>query len=337
MSSWEARPSKRWGHRPHSPALHNEQYSLLSGVVRGQLLDMTPSQLQKKQLRFTSSRLLQQQHERVCLEGAPSRDHQSSLHGSLHRGCLLWRNPSEPGTRSFRAEVAACGDLEQAFLTSLKPLYANPEAWHVLGDSALTLWFRGLCFRLLSRAGAAVTQLVIHPQKQHPCRLFWLLRWPELSPQLASESSCLKDERSMAKQVFQPGRSRVSVRSQTPRCIATCWHSGCGSKASLHQAKGHSTFLSLSPSLPLSLCPLPSVHVNSLVFQSFSFCCLSVSVCVFASPWLCASYAVWQTIWGLARVALPSFHTTCGPSNVCTPFSPCPFHQHMIPWLQDMK
>lgn len=54
--------------------------------------------------------------------------------------------------------------------------------------------FRGLAFRLISRAGCSVHELLASPHQRLPFRMFRLLNEPDLAEELCQLPSCLWDE-----------------------------------------------------------------------------------------------------------------------------------------------
>ena len=82
---------------------------------------------------------------------------------------------------------------ENTFFRSLQQL-RNPEPWQHIPRSSCTLSFQGVCFRMLSRMGCAVHQLLVFSTKQCPWSLFRSL-WegPETLEQVYHSPECRQD------------------------------------------------------------------------------------------------------------------------------------------------
>jgi hypothetical protein len=70
--------------------------------------------------------------------------------------------------RDFPALVSARNQLEKVFFTKLRMLFHEPELWRLVPTCDLTAECRCLGFRLLSRIGCAVEELLAHPHRQCP-------------------------------------------------------------------------------------------------------------------------------------------------------------------------
>eukprot|EP00971_Amphidinium_carterae_P327596 6459024-Amphidinium_carterae.5 len=99
----------------------------------------------------------------------------------------------EPCKRVYRIEKAANHDLENAFMSDLKVLFEDASLWSIIPEYNLTLEFQALAFRLLSRIGMCVEQLLTFVHSQYPLKLFTLLSQPHQASVLAKEPKCMKD------------------------------------------------------------------------------------------------------------------------------------------------
>lgn len=94
--------------------------------------------------------------------------------------------------REFRVTVAASHALEDTFLEATADLLASQDAWRCLPPECRSIGFQSLVFKLLSRMGSAVHELLYKPHDRFPYRLFLLLEDPSLAevfqdaPSLAS-------------------------------------------------------------------------------------------------------------------------------------------------------
>ena len=103
----------------------------------------------------------------------------------------LLQGEGEP--RDYRVSVAASGELENRFFAELSELYTDQSSWCLAPPATATMRYRALSFKVLSCLGCALMQLVAHPHKCYPVKLFRLLREPEMGPDLAAEAPCIKD------------------------------------------------------------------------------------------------------------------------------------------------
>ena len=93
--------------------------------------------------------------------------------------------------RSYLAVLAAEGVEEKACLAQLKTLLTGPEPW---GDAFLeddkTVATRCLLFKVLSRAGCAVEQLLALPHRGYPWAMFRALKDPAFADEVARVPDC---------------------------------------------------------------------------------------------------------------------------------------------------
>ena len=101
-----------------------------------------------------------------------------------------------PGHRRYMLSTAAKGELEQRFFDRLFEIWENTLRWNIVDEADLTCNFRALAFRMLSRAGCAVEQLIAHPHRLFPIRTFSLLDCVDVSlkaVELEQTSACVRD------------------------------------------------------------------------------------------------------------------------------------------------
>ena len=97
--------------------------------------------------------------------------------------------------RKYRMTEAALLTLETAFYVRLRMLYECSDMWSTLprNDKCYSVRFRALAFRLMSRAGCVVEQLLCHAHRGFPYRMFALLADPTLRHELTQTPACLLD------------------------------------------------------------------------------------------------------------------------------------------------
>jgi hypothetical protein len=80
-----------------------------------------------------------------------------------------------PTRRRFRASIAASLELEKACVDQIGELLSNPQPWSLLPPASLTLRHRCLVFRMLSRIGCCVEEVLMKEHRGMPTRLFTLI------------------------------------------------------------------------------------------------------------------------------------------------------------------
>lgn len=98
-----------------------------------------------------------------------------------------------PPHRQFRVVAAAMHTLEDEFLCQLKELLGEEELWSMLPMEGRNLRFQALAFRLLSRMGCAVHELLYRVHDRFPYRLFLLLEDATLAEVFAEAKECELD------------------------------------------------------------------------------------------------------------------------------------------------
>ena len=97
------------------------------------------------------------------------------------------------GSRDYRVLISATCTTEKKFFNELLALMAPTDCWRTLPNASQTVTMRSLAFRLLSRAGAVVHELLVVPQRGFPWRLFELLRDPGLAVNMSTTPICQLD------------------------------------------------------------------------------------------------------------------------------------------------
>ena len=95
--------------------------------------------------------------------------------------------------RQYRIMVAAELSIEETFFRELMKLFQSSDPWAFIEQHCLNISFRSLIFRVLSRAGCAVHQLLRHPHSCYPYRLYKVLKNPGCAPELEEAGTCQKD------------------------------------------------------------------------------------------------------------------------------------------------
>jgi hypothetical protein len=83
--------------------------------------------------------------------------------------------------------------LEQTFFDNLMHLFGDIAEWRHLPPASMVASFRGLAFRLLSRMGCAVQELLRGPHCRFPFKLFLLLEDESLADVVECASECELD------------------------------------------------------------------------------------------------------------------------------------------------
>ncbi|CAK0879157.1 unnamed protein product [Prorocentrum cordatum] len=89
--------------------------------------------------------------------------------------------------RDYPIVVAAEGTIEDKFFEKLETLLTQPAMWSLVLEEECTEQTNALAFKMLSRAGCLVAELVRELQK-YPYRLFLVLHHPHMAATIESES-----------------------------------------------------------------------------------------------------------------------------------------------------
>lgn len=145
-------------------------------------------------------RQLQQRQFEVAGEAWEQKQRACALSSSSDGG-----NPFE--AREYRLCVAASGRDEEKCLEQLRTLSREASMWDILPVTCFTKRFKALAFRMISRAGCAVHELIAVPHAQFPFKIFRLLVEPDLAPELCRAPPCLLDEWSAEMKAKHPSLS----------------------------------------------------------------------------------------------------------------------------------
>ena len=101
----------------------------------------------------------------------------------------------QPMARDFRVAVAAAQHLEQDCLRQVSLLLREDKLWSGLPESSLTVSQRCLIYRMLSRTGCCVEELLISEHRRFPIAVFRLLATPDLATarELLGTPECVRD------------------------------------------------------------------------------------------------------------------------------------------------
>jgi hypothetical protein len=105
-------------------------------------------------------------------------------------------NSGESPKRDLRIVVAATLELENKSFRLLDMLMTDKGLWVGLPTSALTVRQRCLAFRMLSRVGCSVEELLRAPHRRMPIALFRLLASPtqDVVDELKNTPACMRDD-----------------------------------------------------------------------------------------------------------------------------------------------
>lgn len=117
----------------------------------------------------------------------------------------LLRPGIAPPERLYRIGVAASGVDETRFSNQTSMLLHRAECWQALPIEAMTVGFRCLAYRMVSRMACCVEALLRQPHTKYPVKLFLLLARPELAPQLAGDPRCCMDSLTKSLLTQHPG------------------------------------------------------------------------------------------------------------------------------------
>ena len=103
--------------------------------------------------------------------------------------------------REYRAAIAAEGRLEVAFFDAILDLGTNHRPWRHIPSFRLTVAFRALAFKMLSRMGCVVEENLREPHSRFPVKLFLLLSDDSFAEEFVGAKACELD--SFSRQFIQ--------------------------------------------------------------------------------------------------------------------------------------
>ena len=96
--------------------------------------------------------------------------------------------------RRFRIQVVASLLLEGTALTRIGLLMSNPLLWKCFPLRSQNVSMRGLAFRMLSKLGCTIHQLLCHPATLPSISIFQLLSDPDFLETVLSWPPCFLDQ-----------------------------------------------------------------------------------------------------------------------------------------------
>lgn len=117
-----------------------------------------------------------------------------------------------PMEREFRAAIAATGRLEGECLARVGQLLREPDMWRAMPTKGLCVQKNALAFRMVSRMGCCVHQLVAVPHTQMPTKMFRVLADPASASEVAATPTCMQDAWS-ANFLAEHGKDLLSAKS----------------------------------------------------------------------------------------------------------------------------
>ena len=127
-----------------------------------------------------------------------------------------------PGGREFRIVIAATQTHESRFFSRTERLFRDPGCWSLLPGPFVTARSSALAFRLVSRMGCAVQELLALPHSQYPYRLFLLLEDEDFAESILEADPCEFDafSKSFVERFRAEGLTSPDALA-TLRCLAT--------------------------------------------------------------------------------------------------------------------
>ena len=95
------------------------------------------------------------------------------------------------GSRQYRALLTAENVSENVCMDSIRVLFSGPSPWEYLFDTvpqALTVRGRALAFRMASRSGCALEELVLLPHRGYPWKALRMINEPSLAETVARDA-----------------------------------------------------------------------------------------------------------------------------------------------------
>lgn len=97
-------------------------------------------------------------------------------------------------TRDYRLSLAASGWDEEEFFQKLMQAFEGTALWAIFPRGAHTEAFRAMGFKVLSKAGAGVKELLDFAHDHYPIKMFILLANPHLAADLLQDPECVMDQ-----------------------------------------------------------------------------------------------------------------------------------------------
>lgn len=116
----------------------------------------------------------------------------------------LSHGPAAFSDREHRLAIAAQGKCDDTFFEQLQLLFEREELWEQVPTSSYSTKFKALAFRMVSRAGCAVYELLALPHRAFPFQIFRLLAEPEAAETLLAVPDCLLDQWSLEMKRLHP-------------------------------------------------------------------------------------------------------------------------------------
>ncbi len=143
--------------------------------------------------------------------------------GSKVAAKILTDGVAPLGSRDYRISVAAGLVLENQFFTQLGEMWHGSFHWQSFPDQSLTLKFNALAFRLISRQGALVHQLLKHSHEMFHVKVFKLLNDPGLAQQLIDTTpECMRGPWGEELLRMHPGLSGLELQQKLCLMAQTC-------------------------------------------------------------------------------------------------------------------
>lgn len=107
----------------------------------------------------------------------------------------------EPLQRQYRVTIASSLVLESEALVRTRSLYFEPSFWSLLPPECVSVRYRALAFKTISRVGSCIVAMLQHQHLKFPIKMFNLLHNPQLAESYKSTPECLLDP--WSKQLLQ--------------------------------------------------------------------------------------------------------------------------------------
>ena len=112
---------------------------------------------------------------------------------SAKLAAALSRGETGAGARAYRLSLVASGAVDRVFFDQTRVLFDCANLWSALPPSCLTVSFRALAFRGISRQACAFHELLARTHEGFPHQVFKLLGSPDHAEALDAVDECLLD------------------------------------------------------------------------------------------------------------------------------------------------
>lgn len=194
------------------------------------------------------------------------------------------------GDRDYKLGVAASCEDEAKFFRQLSLAFNEPTLWTAMPPQGCTIGFRALAFKVLSRMGSCVHELLLQPHTRLPLAMFRLLSDPNYADTLLALPDCQWDEWSRKLRAMHPSLRGEEFYAKLAFVAMAAWKDIAGVEARHASVRRYQTVASTQThaetlqNLSASWCFLQARKASRRSSSSASFATPKV-LRVLVGPW----------------------------------------------------